>query len=63
MSDLMAAGARWAREHGVEKVSVFAVHIFSRATPVREQSRTNGRDSGVPERCSFRQLEQTNTLE
>jgi len=63
MSDLMAAGARWAREHGVEKVSVFAVRIFRGLLPVRKQSRTNGRDSGVPERCSFKQLEQTNTLE
>ncbi len=50
------------REHRVEKVGVFAVHI-SRATRLFEveQSRTNGRDSSVPERCSFKQAEQANT--
>jgi hypothetical protein len=57
----MAAGAQCAREHWVEKVSVFAVHIFSRATRLFEveQSRTN------PESvrgCSFKQLKQTNAL-
>src|SRR6266481_5522837 len=50
--DLMAADARWARGQSVEKRSVFAVHIFSRATPVREQSRTNGRNKVFAERSS-----------
>jgi hypothetical protein len=42
----MAAGVEWEREHRVEKVGVFAVHIFSRATRLFEveQSRTNGRN-------------------
>ncbi len=29
----MAAGARWARGHGVEKSGVFAVHIFAGYSP------------------------------
>jgi hypothetical protein len=31
---------------------VFAVHFNLRATPVRGQSRMNGRNTGVPERSS-----------
>ena len=45
---------------GVEKKSVFAVHILSRATPVKEQSRTNGRN-GCSGDVAIKQLEQTNT--
>ena len=32
------------REQGIEKRRVFAVHISSRATLVKEQSRRNDRD-------------------
>ena len=39
---------------------MFAVHIFSRATPVREQSRTNGRNK-VFRSVPVKQLEQANT--
>jgi transposase len=39
---------------------VFAVHIFSRATPVKEQSRTNGRNK-VFRSVPVKQLEQANT--
>jgi transposase len=41
---------------------VFAVHIFSRATPVREQSRTNGRNTGLRSVAVVKpQVEQANT--
>ena len=39
---------------------MFAVHIFSRATPVREQSRTNGWNK-VFRSVPIKQVEQTNT--
>ena len=37
----------------MEKKSVFAVHIFSRATPFEGAGRTNGRDPKVPETLQF----------
>ena len=48
---------------GIEKKGVFAVHIFSRATRLFavEQSRTNGRNPRVPERCSLNSQEPANT--
>jgi hypothetical protein len=60
----MAAGGKRAREHGVEKKSVFTVHIFPQAIPARvrgSRAAATAATAKVAKCCSCNNKEHANT--